>query len=191
MPLLPELEKNSNALILLVFVTIASAITYALVRTIQKTEDVNNDLAYRQELIAQQVVENVKDKKAKKSTGVSEKNKHTKSKIIYMETMKVEIKKEGSGDIAKKGNSVSVHYVGTLVDGTKFDSSRDRGEAFTFTLGAGHVIRGWDVGVEGMKIGEIRNLTIPYDMAYGELGYPPVIPPKATLVFEVELLKVQ
>jgi FKBP-type peptidyl-prolyl cis-trans isomerase len=83
-----------------------------------------------------------------------------------------------------------VHYVGTLTDGTKFDSSRDRGQGFRFTLGRGEVIQGWDNGVAGMKIGEIRKLTIPPALGYGKRGFPPVIPPDSTLVFEVELLAI-
>ncbi len=105
--------------------------------------------------------------------------------------LKIEDLKQGDGDEAKSGQSVTVHYVGTLAsDGSKFDSSRDRGQGFTFRLGAGQVIRGWDQGVAGMKVGGLRRLTIPPDLAYGARGYPPVIPPAATLVFEVELLKV-
>ena len=95
--------------------------------------------------------------------------------------------KEGEGEVAKKGESVTVHYTGIFENGTKFDSSLDRGEPFEFKLGAGMVIQGWDIGVEGMKVGEKRKLTIPYHLAYGERGYGP-IPPKATLIFEVELL---
>ncbi|CAK9062985.1 Peptidyl-prolyl cis-trans isomerase FKBP65 (PPIase FKBP65) (70 kDa peptidyl-prolyl isomerase) (FK506-binding protein 65) (AtFKBP65) (Immunophilin FKBP65) (Peptidyl-prolyl isomerase ROF2) (Protein ROTAMASE FKBP 2) (Rotamase) [Durusdinium trenchii] len=89
----------------------------------------------------------------------------------------------------KKGDDVKVHYVGTLqTDGSKFDSSRDRGQPFEFNLGSGQVIRGWDLGVKTMKKGEVAKFTLAPDFAYGEEGSPPKIPPKATLVFEVELL---
>jgi len=97
----------------------------------------------------------------------------------------------GKGKEAKAGDRVSVHYLGTLTDGKKFDASRDHGQPFDFQLGAGNVIKGWDQGVAGMKIGGKRKLTIPYDLAYGEMGRPPVIPPRATLVFEVELLGIK
>ncbi|MCX6764722.1 MAG: FKBP-type peptidyl-prolyl cis-trans isomerase [Candidatus Nealsonbacteria bacterium] len=101
--------------------------------------------------------------------------------------MKVEILKKGTGEVSKNSDKVTVHYVGTFENGEKFDSSVDRGTPFSFTLGAGQVIEGWDLGVLGMKVGEKRKLTIPYDLAYGESGYGP-IPAKATLIFEVELL---
>ena len=96
----------------------------------------------------------------------------------------------GTGAEAKPGQQVSVHYTGWLTDGSKFDSSVDRGRPFGFTLGAGMVIRGWDEGVAGMKVGEKRKLTIPPELGYGAKGFPGAIPPSATLVFEVELLGV-
>jgi FKBP-type peptidyl-prolyl cis-trans isomerase FkpA len=97
----------------------------------------------------------------------------------------------GTGAAAERGKTVVVHYTGWLTDQTKFDSSHDRGQPFSFVLGAGAVIRGWDQGVQGMKVGGRRRLTIPPDMAYGAAGVPPVIPANATLVFEVELLEVK
>ncbi|MBU2101273.1 FKBP-type peptidyl-prolyl cis-trans isomerase [Patescibacteria group bacterium] len=102
----------------------------------------------------------------------------------------IETLQEGEGKIAIKGNVVAVHYTGTLEDGTKFDSSLDRGEPFVFILGAGQVIQGWDLGIEGMKVGERRKLTIPSELGYGATGTPGgPIPPNATLIFEVELLE--
>jgi len=96
---------------------------------------------------------------------------------------------EGSGDPARAGVGVRVHYTGWLPDGTTFDSSRD-GEPLSFALGAGRVIPGWDEGVAGMRVGGKRRLVIPPALAYGEQGYPGAIPPNATLVFEVELLEI-
>ncbi|MGH3647504.1 MAG: FKBP-type peptidyl-prolyl cis-trans isomerase [Micromonosporaceae bacterium] len=104
--------------------------------------------------------------------------------------LQIEDVKTGDGAEAKPGHSVSVHYVGTLTNGEKFDSSRDRGEAFEFNLGAGQVIHGWDQGVAGMRIGGVRKLVVPPHLGYGERGFPPVIPANSTLVFEVELLGV-
>jgi FKBP-type peptidyl-prolyl cis-trans isomerase FkpA len=106
-------------------------------------------------------------------------------------SLKIEILTPGTGAEAVAGKNVTVHYVGTLTTGSKFDSSRDRGQGFTFRLGAGQVIQGWDQGVAGMKIGEIRRLTIPPELGYGARGFPPVIPANSTLVFEVELLTVR
>lgn len=103
---------------------------------------------------------------------------------VHIETIR-----PGDGkSFPQKGQTVSVHYVGTLVSGTKFDSSRDRGSPFRFKIGAGEVIRGWDEGVAQMSLGQLAKLTCTPDYAYGSRGYPPVIPANATLIFEVELL---
>ncbi|KKR86749.1 MAG: Peptidyl-prolyl cis-trans isomerase [Candidatus Woesebacteria bacterium GW2011_GWB1_41_10] len=107
------------------------------------------------------------------------------------EQLKIEDIVVGAGDEAVSGKKVTVHYTGTLTDGTKFDSSLDRGTPFTFSLGAGEVIQGWDQGVAGMKVGGKRKLTIPSSLGYGETGAGDTIPPNATLVFEIELLKVE
>ncbi len=133
------------------------------------------------------IVKNPKNNKA------SEVNPNTPAantpKTYEIQGMKIEVLKEGTGESSKNGARVTVHYVGTLENGTKFDSSIDRGTPFSFALGAGQVIRGWDLGVLGMKVGEKRKLTIPSNLAYGETGTPGgPIPPNATLIFEVELL---
>lgn len=109
--------------------------------------------------------------------------------IIYFNNSKKDTI-ENSSPGAKNGDIVTVHYVGKLIDGTKFDSSIDRGQPFSFTLGAGQVIQGWEDGLLGMKVGEKKELTIPPDLAYGEAGIPGVIPPNSTLIFEVELLSI-
>ena len=104
--------------------------------------------------------------------------------------LKIEEIHVGTGDTAQAGHFVSVHYTGWLTNGSKFDSSKDRDEPFEFSLGAHMVIAGWDEGVQGMKVGGIRKLTIPPQLGYGARGAGGVIPPNATLVFEVELLDV-
>lgn len=112
------------------------------------------------------------------------KNITTDSGLKYIEL------KEGTGATPKPGQTVVVHYTGTLEDGTKFDSSRDRNRPFSFKLGAGQVIKGWDEGISTMKVGEQRRLIIPPELGYGARGAGGVIPPNATLIFDVELLKI-
>lgn len=107
-----------------------------------------------------------------------------------MDKLQIEDLLIGNGDEVKTGDTVFIHYLGTLEDGTKFDSSYDRDQPFETQIGVGQVIRGWDEGVVGMEVGGKRKLTIPYHMAYGERGIPGVIPPKSTLIFELELIDI-
>ena len=97
----------------------------------------------------------------------------------------------GKGTAVKDGDTVVMHYTGWLEDGSKFDSSHDRNEAFETPIGVGYVIKGWDQGVVGMKVGGKRKLTIPHELGYGKYGIDPVIPGFATLIFEVELLQIK
>ncbi len=112
-------------------------------------------------------------------------------KTTIIQGMKIETTKEGSGLAIVNGQTAVVHYTGKLTDGTVFDSSVTRGTPFEFPLGAGMVIKGWDLGVLGMKVGEKRILTIPSELGYGARGAGAAIPPNATLVFEVELLGIK
>jgi len=123
------------------------------------------------------------------NTNIEVKEKTTTNNTT-MNELKIEDEVVGSGETAVAGMKVSVHYTGMFMDGKVFDSSIPRGEAFVFTLGAGQVIKGWDQGVAGMKVGGKRKLTIPSSLAYGDRGAGGVIPPNAMLMFEVELLKV-
>jgi peptidylprolyl isomerase len=125
------------------------------------------------------------DKKADDKKSGDEKVVTTASGLKYVEL------KVGDGKEAKEGSDVKVHYTGTLEDGKKFDSSLDRGQPIDVTIGAGRVIKGWEEGLQGMKVGGKRKLIIPAKLGYGERGRPPVIPGNATLIFEVELVDVK
>jgi FKBP-type peptidyl-prolyl cis-trans isomerase len=126
------------------------------------------------------------------STPAQEKDKEKPKVVTTASGLMYEDLKEGTGEAAKAGDNVEVHYTGWLKDGgKKFDSSLDRGKPFSFKLGAGMVIKGWDEGVAGMKTGGKRKLTIPAKLGYGERGAGTAIPPNADLVFEVELLKIK
>ena len=128
---------------------------------------------------------------ANNNAGQQTQNNSGSASSFTVQGVKVDIERQGTGSGALSGNVVTVNYVGTLPNGTKFDSSYDRNQAFSFTVGGGQVIKGWDVGLIGMKVGEKRKLVIPPEMAYGAQGFPAVgIPQNATLVFEVELLKI-
>ena len=107
------------------------------------------------------------------------------------EELKIEDLAVGKGPEVKSGDHIVVHYTGRLTDGTKFDSSHDRNEPFEVAIGVGYVIKGWDMGIPGMKVGGKRKLTIPYQLGYGKYGSEPTIPGFATLVFEIELLKIK
>lgn len=152
---------------------------------LKKTPQVEN---VNQSAPEEQVVEN-KDLPEQATTPADTGKKI--NKVTTIQGMKIETTKEGAGVEIKNGQTAVVHYTGKLTDGTTFDSSKTRGTPFEFPLGAGMVIKGWDMGVLGMKVGETRMLTIPADLGYGERGAGGVIPPNATLVFEVELLGIK
>lgn len=107
------------------------------------------------------------------------------------ENLNIDVIQKGDGPAIRNGQTAVVHYTGTLLDGTKFDSSVDRGTPFSFSLGAGEVIEGWDQGVNGMAVGEKRKLQVPPELGYGASGAGGIIPPNATLIFEVELLEIK
>ena len=164
-------EGNSTLLTFLGYLAVVGIVTFGVFYLL-KNKDVQ--VATQKDVVAE-------------NTPVVE-NKNTKMQENVTE-LKIEDLVVGTGAEAVSGKVISVHYTGTLTDGTKFDSSVDRGTPFEFTLGAGQVIQGWDQGFAGMKVGGKRRLTIPSSLGYGDAGTPGgPIPPKATLIFEVELL---
>lgn len=163
--------KNTNLIILLIIALIAIGIAFYVNNKADKNALMGDLVA-----LTGQVMEELVEEKPEIIA--------TEEKILEMEVLE-----EGEGEAAVKGDKLTVHYVGTFEDGRKFDSSLDRKIPFIFRLGAGQVIKGWDQGAEGMKVGEKRKLVIPPDLGYGEAGNR-VIPPNTILIFEIELLEI-
>lgn len=166
--------------IVIVLVAIVAAIVVYLSMKSSVTAPTGSEVSFDEAAKKQQ------EKNAVNSKG----NSNNEKKVMQLEIMTT---KEGTGDrVAKDGDTVSVKYTGKLTNGTVFDATdKHGGQPFSFKVGAGGVIKGWDKGIVGMKVGEQRTLTIPADMGYGERGVPGVIPPGATLVFDVELVSIQ
>jgi peptidylprolyl isomerase len=154
----------------------------------------SNATAEADNLPKQSMVDMVADvviAEAAKLTPQTSETKKMSEVVTTPSGLKYEVITAGTGATPKAGQTVIVHYTGTLDDGTKFDSSRDRNEPFQFKLGAGQVIKGWDEGLATMKVGDRRNLILPPELGYGARGAGGVIPPNATLIFDVELLGIK
>lgn len=161
---------------------------------LNQNKDENNDVRLSLKDQRNMNTDNNEDPdKNTRSTGDADQGMQAQKRTKYQETttLQVEDKKLGTGVEAISGKQVAVHYRGMLIDGTEFDNSIKRGEPFIFQLGAGQVIRGWDIGIEGMKVGGLRLLIIPPDLAYGNNSPTPAIPNGSTLVFEVQLVDVK
>ncbi len=190
------MNKNITLIILLVLVLIVSVIFVIDKSTdqAQKTDQVLTNTQAKSAINVSQTIEQNTNQENIESVLENINLTDTQDNQQINEnsmSLKIEVLNEGQGTAITTGQTASVHYTGWLTDGTKFDSSIDRGEPFEFMVGAGQVIAGWDQGVLGMKAGEKRKLTIPADLGYGVNGAGGVIPPNATLIFEVELLAIK
>ena len=171
--------ENKIIIGLAVFISLVSVIV------LSRSNDKNNEL---------QEIDIVQENNKEEGTDIVQKDEITNNNQSNDEKMelKIEVLQEGVGEVVtKKGDTISVHYTGTLEDGSKFDSSVDRGAPFSFTIGAGQVIQGWEQGTLDMKVGEKRKLTIPAELGYGAAGAPGAIPPNATIIFDIELMGIQ
>ena len=172
--------KNIILMILAVVIILIGGYYYA--------DEFNSKMSQSQQEVKLEVNKEEDKQESEENINLNMNNNQGQENLI--EKPIIEVLKQGEGAEIKNGEKASVHYTGTLENGQKFDSSLDRGQPFEFTLGAGQVIKGWDLGVLGMKVGEKRKLTIPSFLGYGERGAGGVIPPNATLIFEVERLKI-
>lgn len=166
------------------FVLVTVALLFFVGSALAEQSDSAKAVVTEKTEITSQPQEKPADSAAVKKEEMAPKEITTASGLKYV------VLKEGAGAVPKKGDMVKAHYTGWLVNGTKFDSSVDRGEPLEFQVGVGKVIKGWDEALLSMKVGEKRKLTIPGDLAYGKKGYPGIIPPDATLIFDVELLEI-